>query len=38
VEKSFDAFKVKLRRVAGEDEQISDAFFAFTRRISGGCF
>ncbi len=33
--KSFDAFKAQLGRVAEEEEQIDNAFFAFTRRLAG---
>jgi putative iron-dependent peroxidase len=36
--KSFDAFEAQLRRMAGEDDQICDALFAFTRPLSGSYF
>ena len=36
--KSFDAFEAQLRHMAGEDDQICDALFAFTRPLSGSYF
>ncbi|MDA0229098.1 MAG: Dyp-type peroxidase [Proteobacteria bacterium] len=36
--KSFDAFEAQLRRMAGEDDQICDALFRFTRPMSGSYF
>ena len=36
--KSFDAFESQLRRMAGKDDQIGDALFAFTRPLSGSYF
>jgi hypothetical protein len=36
--KSIDAFEVQLRRVVGEDDQIGDALFTTTRRLSGSYF
>ena len=30
---SFDAFKAQLRRMAGEEDQITDALFRFTRPV-----
>ena len=36
--KSIDAFEAQLRRIVGEDGQIGDALFTFTRRLSGSYF
>lgn len=36
--KSFDAFEVQMRRMAGADDGIVDALFGFTRPISGAYF
>lgn len=35
---SFDAFEAQLRRMAGEEDQITDALFRFTRPVSGSYF
>lgn len=36
--RSFDAFEVQMRRMAGEDDGIVDALFRFTRPLTGAYF
>lgn len=36
--KSFDAFEVQLRRMAGEEDGITDALFRFSRPVTGGYY
>ena len=36
--KSFDAFEAQIRRMAGDEDQITDALFRFTQPLSGSYF
>lgn len=36
--KSLDAFEVQLRRMAGEEDGITDALFSFSRPVTGGYY
>ena len=36
--KSLDAFEAQLRRMAGQEDQVTDGLFHFTRPISGSYF
>ena len=36
--KSFDAFEAQLRRMAGEEDGITDALFRFSRPVTGGYY
>lgn len=36
--RSFDAFEAQMRRMAGEDDGITDALFGFTRPLTGAYF
>ena len=36
--KSFDAFEAQMRRMAGLDDGITDALFAFSKPVSGAYF
>lgn len=36
--RSFDAFEAQMRRMAGEDDGITDALFRFTRPLTGAYF
>lgn len=36
--KSFDAFEAQLKRMAGHEDGVTDAIFAFTRPLTGGYY
>ena len=36
--KSFDAYEVQMRRMAGEDDGIADALFSFSRPVTGAYY